>query len=315
MKLSSLIKGKKVLLLTHHNGDADGVACAIAIAEAYSEDALISIGAPESINRSARNMATALGYTVEINPNADNFDGVVLLDVPSPDQVSPYNFDKLKVIAIIDHHYSRKEFSNKTKNYLLEERPSCCEVIYKLLKEDGKELSEKSAKAMVAGIFADTQHTSLGDVDTFKTLAEIVSKYKLKTKEAVQLLRTSPDVSEKIAVLKAMKNVKLERLGDFLLASSLAGSFEAVVAGTLIRAGADIAVVGAEKSDGCRISGRAAWRMESKIHLGKQVFEPLGKKLGGSGGGHGGAASANLTCEAKKGVEEAAKIIKGIIQA
>lgn len=73
-----------------------------------------------------------------------------------------------------------------------------------------------------------------------------------------------------------------------LVAVSRVGSFDAAAASALVRAGADLAIVGREKSDEARLSLRASPRLRA-IHLG-ELANAVAREIEWSGGGHEGAA-------------------------
>jgi hypothetical protein len=55
--------------------------------------------------------------------------------------------------------------------------------------------------------------------------------------EALQTLSVAPDISQRIAVLKAASRAKIERQGEWLIAASRINSFEGSAAAALIDLG------------------------------------------------------------------------------
>ena len=106
-----------------------------------------------------------------------------------------------------------------------------------------------------------------------------------------------------MARLKGARRLRIYRVGSWLGATTMVGSFQAHVARSLLGLGADFAIVGGESDDEIRVSMRGTQRFMdgSKVQLGRDVAEYVGVKLGGHGGGHSTAAS--FSC---RGDEESA---------
>lgn len=316
-KIVELVDGKKVIVLTHNNADADAIGSAIAIKEELLAKHCpnVEIVAPQCMTRGAGKLARELGENVSVDIPLDGFEACVIVDTLSPEQLAPYRLSELpRPIIVIDHHYEREELKASAAVYISGKRPSCAEVILGILRDLGiTRLSEKSRLAVLSAMIADTQHLSRAGVATLSDIVKL-NPTDDELERARELISVPPDVSEKIAGLKAMRNVEFERIptpaGEVLLGWCTAGSFESSVANVLLRAGADVAVVAAEKDGFVRISGRT--RMKT-IHLGRDVFEPLGNMHGGSGGGHAAAASANIRVQLQEGMRSCTSLIRKLL--
>ncbi|UCG95218.1 MAG: DHH family phosphoesterase [archaeon] len=280
-----LKKKDNYIILTHHNADVDAMASALALKKILEKlGKKARTGVAESISEVARKFASE---DVETNPEIRG-ETIVVVDTSSPEQLEP--IEVKEVFAVIDHHISgnlKASFS-----HIEPEANSCSQLIYRLSKKLAVEIEPETARNLVAGIVYDTAHLRRADPETFRILAELLEKSDKNYQEILEILKTEIDVSEKIAVLKSMKRLKSYRLGDVLLVTTSVGSFEASVARNLLRMGADIAIVGAPKKKGLRISGRMRWQMKERVNL-AQVFSKIEKTIEGSAGGHDVAASAN----------------------
>lgn len=316
-KIPGLIDGKRVVVLTHNNADADAIGSSIALKEELLSKRCTEakIVAPQCMSRGASKLARELGEDVSVDIPIREFEACVIVDTLSPEQLAPYRLSELpRPIVVIDHHYEREDLKASAAVYISGKRPSCAEVVMGVLRDLGiAQLAERSRLALMAAMIADTQHLSHAKV---ATLADIIGMNATdeELERARELISVPPDVSEKIACLKAMRSVEFERIaapaGEVLLGWCTAGSFESSVANVLLRAGADVAVVAAEKEGFVRISGRT--RLKT-IHLGRDVFEPLGSVHGGSGGGHAAAASANIRIPAREGVRACTSLIRKLL--
>ena len=100
----------------------------------------------------------------------------------------------------------------------------------------------------------------------------------------------SQDMSRRISRMKGAQRLKFERIGDWIIAISEIGAFEAAVCHALLNIGADVAIVGSQKDDDFRVTGRATKpAVNAGIHLG-DIMNSMSVEIGGEGGGHDGAA-------------------------
>jgi len=90
-------------------------------------------------------------------------------------------------------------------------------------------------------------------------------------------------------------------LGNWIVVTSELGSYQSSAARSFLGLGAHLAMVGGETKDKVRINMRATEEFHNKtgVHLGRDVAIPLGKQLGGAGGGHPTAAGLSAQGEAK----------------
>lgn len=278
-KFWETLKGP-VTIISHRNIDVDGVACMLAFASELGKRGIDSqLIAPTDVSRAGELLAKNCGYKIDIDAEPKG-KSTLVLDALSPQQLEPYKLEQLpKPLIVIDHHYYNPEW-DKANLYYFFGRPSCAEVLLDFFTPD-----EKSARIILAGIITDTGMFRFADKKTFEAVTKLFS-HGADTESALKLIEMKADESEKIAILKAASKIELTRKNDFLIVSTKAGSFESSVANSLMKLGADIALVVSEKKGFSRLSIRSK---DVGVHLGK-FLEELGKKLGGSGGGHANAA-------------------------
>lgn len=282
------VKGRKVLVLTHHNADIDAAASAIALAEGLKQmGAETSIGVSESVSRAAQKLAE--GFSVLIDPDCKQFNFVVLVDTSVPEQLA--SVKNVRADFVIDHHPEGK-LAEKAVSYIDENMKSSAQLVYAVLKGLNVEISESIAKIISAGIVADTAHFRHADSDVFSVMAELSKKVKFSD---VLGLITSEEVdpSGRVAALKAASRMDIYKFGEILVALSNVVSHEAAACRGLLKLGADIAIVVAEKENEMRISSRAKEKITEKNLDLSELFQEVGKFLDGSGGGHPLAGSAN----------------------
>ena len=165
-------------------------------------------------------------------------------------------------------------------------------MIYKLLKQLSCEITPEIASLILAGIVADTAHLRIAEIEEFKTITELLKK-DIKYSDVLHSIETPREISERIASLKAGSRIKLYNIGNILVVFSRIASHEAAACRALLRLGADIAIVAAEKKDELRISSRAKNDiLQYNIDL-SDIFKEVGNIIEGTGGGHNLAGSAN----------------------
>jgi bifunctional oligoribonuclease and PAP phosphatase NrnA len=290
------LKGK-TLVLTHHNADIDAGASAISLKlglEKIGKD--VSIGVAESVSRAARGFCGK--YEFLIDPDCANFQNVVLVDTSVLEQLN--SVKNLRADCVIDHHPKGKLVGEIF--WVDEEKKSAAQMVFEVLKDLEVKLDHELAKIIACGIVGDTAHLRLAEKEEFSVLVELLHSG-VTYSEILKSLESKIEVSERIACLKACTRAEVYRHGEIIVVISKVISFEAAACRALLRSGADVAVVIANKKDQIRISSRGNYRLKGKLDLSK-IFSGVGKIIGGSGGGHDLAGSANGKDKKEKEVRD-----------
>ena len=169
---------------------------------------------------------------------------------------------------------------------------SAAEVVFSIYQELGLAVDGRSAQALLEAILFDSSHLAIVSPAGLRAAVKLMDAgADLET--ARKELRTDPDYGEVLAKLKGAQRLKIYRLGKWVAATSLVGSFQAHVARSLLYLGADLAIVGGESEGETRVSMRSTQRFldGTKVQLGTQMAAEMAKRLGGHGGGHATAAS------------------------
>jgi len=122
--------------------------------------------------------------------------------------------------------------------------------------------------------------------------------------------------SERIARLKSAGRSKVTVIGDWIVAMSELGSYQSSAARGLLSLGAHVAFVGGEAKDRVRVNMRSTeWFSEKTgIHLGRDVAIPLGKQLGGTGGGHPSAAGLSATGDVERCLKACVNRVRKLLE-
>lgn len=290
------VREKRALILIHSLADLDAVGSAVALSSLLKDSSVIASDLPTA---KARKLLKFLKTEVRVGGRLD-CDALFILDTNSYDMLGKLadavkNFKGKKVV--IDHHSIHPD-SIKADHLLVDNRYlSTAELVYEILKELNFKISDREAVCLLCGIIDDSAGFNNANRKTFSDIAALLGKTKMQYREVLQLFRTDTDVSQRIALLTACKRAEVERVGDYLIATSTVGSFEAKAAEALVGIGADFSFVGCKGRKEARISARMREDLmkELDVNLATQVIEKVGRILNGSGGGHACAAGANGT--------------------
>jgi nanoRNase/pAp phosphatase (c-di-AMP/oligoRNAs hydrolase) len=270
----------KTLVTFQSIGDLDGVCSALALKELFPGAEVRMI---DSVNSQTKKLLNALGIDLKKIDSLEKYENIVLVDVSNKDLLGDWG-EKIADFAgkkiVLDHHFHSQKLP-ASMTYIDSKKVACCEIVFELLKKQGK-INQKNSLLLACGIIADSAFFKSASPLMFKALGELIEKSGKSYGEIMELISTAPDVSEKIAFLKSAGRARLKRAGDFLIAVSEAGSFELGCASALVSIGADFAFVG-NAAEG-RISG-VKKNTVKYVNIGV-VMERAGKILRGSGGGH-----------------------------
>lgn len=305
MKLKNWLKGN--ILVVAHAGDIDACASFIAfkeLAKKLNPKIKLEFCISGKINRDAQRILKLFKFKVKFikEIKLNKFKKMVLLDT-QPEVLPDENWPK--DIFIIDHHIPSASVKRAKNKVADENAVATTEILYKLFKRNKVKLSKKSAKAIVYGIISDTGGMRFAKTETFKLMYELLNNYKIKYEDLLNAIAVEIEMQEKIAWLKTAKRIKIIKFDSKILVISHVGSFESSAAQKLMSLGPDVALVISRKGKETRIVGRA----RGKFNLAK-IFINISEIIGGSGGGHPGAAALNIP--AKKEKEALSRIVKEI---
>lgn len=308
-----LSKRKNIAVITHKNADPDAFFSAHAILElirALNKESIVDIYFPEGVSALTKKLVEYFSLDLELWKRKavnKNYDLIIIVDTGSPEQLGEYSKILMKEnvkILLIDHHYTHEFFRKRSSLYVDPNAKSTAELIYNLYRECSVEISKNIAKELLAAIIYDTRQFSIARPLTFEITANLV-KLVGDFRDLIKAFRTTMEISEKIARLKAAMRMDLYRANSLLIAISNVGAYEASAARAMLDLGADVAFVISENNT-VRVSARAKEEFYKKtgIHLGKDVMSKLGESIGGTGGGHdiaAGAEGRNVSIEFVKG--------------
>jgi nanoRNase/pAp phosphatase (c-di-AMP/oligoRNAs hydrolase) len=307
-----------VLLLCHHNSDPDAVCSAYAfqgLLSRFKPNVSVEIGAGQGISRLSKHVLRYVPINVNLNPDVEKADTIVLLDTNTIQQLGELAQRVAKTaapIVVIDHHATHPETEQLAKLCITNEgAASTCEIVYSFFREVNTKPDLNEAKALFLGIAFDTRHFVLASSSTFKTIADL-GDIGVNAQEMLSALALPMDFSERVARVKACRRAKLLKIGNWIIALSHVSAYQASAARALVDLGTHMAAVAGQKNEKIEISMRCTreFNQETGIHLGRDIAKPLGEYLKGMGGGHATAAGVNGTGDVKTGLKRCLKLLK-----
>ena len=307
-----------ILLLCHHNADPDAICSAYAFQGLLAKarpNVTAEIGIGQGISRLSKHILKHLPIIVNLQPNVEKADAIVLFDTNTTQQLGPLSERVAKTKApliVIDHHTAHPATERIAKLCITdEESSSTCEIVYDFYRQVNTKPSLNEAKALFLGITFDTRHFVLAKTSTFKTISEL-SDIGVNPQEELSSLTLPMDFSERVARMKACRRAKLIKIENWIIALSHVSAYQASAARALVDLGAHLAAVAGQKNEKIEISLRCTreFNQVTGIHLGRDIAKPLGEYLQGMGGGHATAAGVNGTGYIEKGLKRCLRLVK-----
>jgi nanoRNase/pAp phosphatase (c-di-AMP/oligoRNAs hydrolase) len=307
-----LKKARSVLVVGHQNSDPDAVCSAYAfieLAHRLNKRLKINFVSPDGISKLSKQILDAVPLEVLEEPDMADTDLIVTVDTNTLQQLGglkQHVLESGRTIVMIDHHAPHPENAKTAMLVLCDEKStSTCEMILDMYHELRLPLNEAVSQALMIGMLVETGHMTIGTKRTYKSAYALIEAG-ADPQSALAVTRSSMDESERIARVKSAQRVRLERVGNWLIALSQVGSYHASAARGLIALGAHLAIVAGERNDTLTLSFRSTREFAegTGMHLGTNLATPIGEKMGGMGGGHSTAAGASV----KGNVNEALKL-------
>jgi len=290
---------ENILYLCHRNADPDAVGSGFALQQAFGG----SLGVVEDLSRSGRSLADAIGAKPIMDPRAEDYGFLVVVDTSVHLQLGNV---KLANYAVVDHHLDSGLIPG-AEFYIQRPANSTAEIVWKILRDSKTKVPREAALGLLVGIISDTGRFRRGSTGSFQASAEIISSG-VEYDEALEILAGTPtDLSQRIAALKAASRAEIDRAGDWIVASAEINAFEGSSAMVLVDIGADVAFAAGKHGRITRVSARAR-REASRAGLDlAEVMRSVARSHKGEGGGHRAAAALEAEGEPLALLEECKK--------
>lgn len=177
-KFSDFIKDKtSICVIQAENPDGDSLGSAIAL-DYLLEGKDVSLYCPVDIPKYLRYFEDWSRVTNEFDYKAD---GYIIVDTAAEvllskllDDTAIRNRLYSAPVLVIDHHETEDDL-NFPHESIIEIRPSCTEVIYRIAKDQGIDISKPAAEAIFQGLLSDTLGLTSVSVtaETFEIASEL----------------------------------------------------------------------------------------------------------------------------------------------
>ena len=308
LKVLKVPASSSIGIICHRHADVDAYSAALGLAELLQKlngKLRIRIFAPDGLGLLAKKVQAAIFEEVfeKFEPSGESRFYVVDTGHASllKDALDHLKTSKAEVV-FIDHHPP----SDSTKEIALariidETASSTSEIVHMLFKESSIIPTQKTSLALLAGILYDSQNLKLAKVHTLESVVELC-RLGADLQQAREMLWMQREQSEVIARLKGSQRLKIYRVGEWMLAATIIGSFQASVARALVELGADIAFAVGEHEEETRCCLRATQHFYKKtgLHLGTSIATKVAEANNGAGGGHPTAASLTVNISQEK---------------
>jgi len=278
----------QLLLLVHHHADVDAISSAIALNSVLENS---TICASDGISSHGQKIVSVSNSKVMETP-PKKWDGTVIaLDSPNPEHCGP--LPDTNNIIVIDHHDKIGDWPVGTEIIHLPQKTSTAEIVFEIISELGLKLTKEYATILMCGIYTDTGQFRHANGETFNIASELCDAG-ADPQDVINILDSERPLIQKTTFLKAAQRMKWMQEGKWIIANSIANSFESGSARLMIVLGADISLVASENKKGeMRLSTRASNRIVAKGFNLTTILEEITEINGGSSGGHPGAAGYN----------------------
>ncbi len=284
-------------VLMHRNADPDALSAAVGVRELIRWLAptrnvrLVSIEGLDSLSKS---LIEKVLPRISIDADLSECSSLILVDTSSTSQLGGYaNLLTTLPYCIIDHHELNELVKGAEISIYDPNASSAAELVAGLMRYWGIIPSRDVSTLLIAGILYDSKHLRLAKgftLDIVSWLESVGGDFEIARSA---LTSKAINWSEKVAILKGLSRAGLYRIGErHILAITCVGSHESLVLKQLLDSGADVGLAISRRKDHIRITIRATQKALTTIrsHLASDIAGLLARTLGGSGGGHAGAA-------------------------
>lgn len=176
--MNRFLEGKQsICVIQAENPDGDSLGSAIALDYLFN-DKDVSLYCPVDIPKYLHYFEDWSRVSSEFDFRAD---GYIIVDTAAEVLLSKLLDDSAirnrlysAPVLVIDHHETEDDLQF-THEAIIEPRPSCTELIFRIAKESGIEINKKSAEAIFQGLLSDTLGLTSSAVtaETFEVAAEL----------------------------------------------------------------------------------------------------------------------------------------------
>ena len=303
---------RRAAVVCHRNADADAYLSAYALTRllgAVAPGCTVDIATPGGMTLLTQKLGRRFPHST-VEKSGEEYELYVAVDVGDEELLNDWKekMQKAKGVRVLVDHHPLRDNGMYDRVIVDEGATSAAEVVFSIFQELEVEVDADTAQALLEAIMFDSSHLAIASPQGLRAVVKLMDAG-ADVAVARKELRSEPDYGEVLAKLKGAQRLKIYSGGDWVVATSTVGSFQAHVARALVYLGADLAMVGGESDGETRVSMRSTQRFldGTNIQLGTHVAEELSKRLGGHGGGHATAASFSTAAGEEETMEATLK--------
>ena len=234
-------KDSKILILCHDDADNDAIGAGFAMAELTKG----TLAVPQRISEHAIELINKLAARVEVNPNPNDYDLVVVVDTADNQQLAGI---ELKNYIIVDHHRNNLLIEGSMAHiYKLVD--STCQLVYHLFKEMDASLTPAVSLGLAAGILGDTVGLTKASNKAIIDLGNILNDGSIGYSTVLNTFKISGKI-ERLQKLKAATSGEVHEFPDCVLIYCQPDkNFLYYVATMFLELGADLALVSYQEDE------------------------------------------------------------------
>jgi len=280
-----MAKKDNVIILGHRNSDLDAVFSALLLKHflnKFLKVKKIILLFPDGIAQRTVDVLSKLHLNIKYVTDIDDIGGyniVYFLDtggVGVLGEIGRRILDSKLIKIIMDHHHVEKEFINKFDIILSNpDASSTLEIILNVITRfiPISAIDRRYYSGILTAIYVETRFLTLASSDALYWFTRFKRASGLDIEEIRKIISYQPDISEKIAVLKAMKRMQLYRYTDHLLSVTEVSAYMNQASAHLSRVGVDIVVIHSSRKKDCRIHIKVGDNILKKYHI--DIYEFL----------------------------------------
>ena len=309
---------RKAAVICHRNADPDAYLSAFALSKlirTMAPECEVDIATPGGMTVLTKKLSVRFPHQTVEKSDAD-YDLYVAVDVGDEELLSNWKgkLQSAKGVRVLVDHHPLRDGTSYDRTIVDESATSAAEVVFAIFQELGVAVDRETAQALLEALMFDSSHFAIASQAGLRAVVKLMdagADVALARKE----LRSEPDYGEVLAKLKGAQRLRIYRGGEWVVATSMVGSFQAHVARSMLYLGADLAVVGGESEGETRVSLRSTQRFldATKVELGTQLAGEMSKRLGGHGGGHATAASFSAVVGEEETMKETLKRVAELV--
>lgn len=280
------LRGEKCLITFHSSADLDSCTSALALKHYLGDGAIVCM--QDRINHQSKIVLKEHLITIKKFSDADDEQKkkIIVVDCNTKNLL---HMIEGRVYMVIDHHAKDESSISSEFEWIAPEACSTAQMVCGLIEEK----SPLQARLLILGILSDSANLAWADSHTFDSLSELLRHSDWDYERIRDELRSQQSFDSRAQILEGLTKSGYRHEGGLIASTAFVGANEAQIADELVHAGADVAFICSNDSDGrYRLSARMRTELIAHVDL-SIILKKVAKEFEGESGGHPAAAALN----------------------